>query len=104
MKRLAIAVIVLGVILGGIALTKDKGVDYKAPTEVIKEVEKTVPELDKRIADALVASSTDIERAMQEASEKAKTSIEAEIKLRVNRQLQKELEIEESKLEEQVSL
>lgn len=104
MKRLAIVVIAVG-LLGGAYLINDKvAVNYIAPTEVIKEVEKTVPELEKRIADALIASSTDIEAAMQEASQKAKTSIEAEIKLRVNRELQKELEIEESKLEEQVSL
>lgn len=104
MKRLAMIVIAVGV-LGGAYLISDKdAVDYMAPTEVIKEVEKTVPELDKRIADALLASTTEIETAMQEASKKAKEGIEAEIKLRVNRQLQKELEIEESKLEEQVSL
>ncbi len=107
MKQSIVIVIVLGVAIGGIALTQvgSKTV-YVAPDvpaeEKIKEV--LVPEIQKREQEAIAASSTAIEQAMNEASQKAKDAMETEIKLNVNRQLQKELQEQESKLEEQVSL
>jgi len=99
----AVSVVVFGAHTWGKYITEGK-VSYSAPEVVEKTVEVTVPELEKRIMDALAASSTEIEAAMQKASQDAKDKIEGEIKLRVNRQMQEELKAEESKLEEQVSL
>ena len=104
MKRLVIVVIVLAVILGGIALSRKSSVTVVNNEPQVIEKEVTVPELDKRVTEALTASSTEIEAAMQKASQKAKEAIESEIKLNVNRKMQAELKEQESKLEETISL
>lgn len=70
---------------------------------VEKVVEKEVPTLDKRIADAISASSTDIETEARQAYEEAKKKAETEIALRVTTEYRKEVEKMEAELEEQVS-
>lgn len=106
MKRILGIVIVLGLIVGGIALTRTSKIEYVASEPDVQVVEKEVqvPEIEKRTNDAINASSTEIKRAMDEASQRAKDAMETEIKLNVNRQLQKELQEQEAKLEDKVSL
>ena len=58
---------------------------------VEKIVEKEVPTLDKRIADAISASSTDIETKAQQAYEDAKKNAENEIALRIIEEYEKEV-------------
>lgn len=103
MKRKHIAiVIVLGVILGGIALTKPKTVEYiQGETHV---VEKTVETLQKRVDEAITASSTEIEIEAQKAYTEAKEQAQKEVELIVTSQYRKEIEEREAQLEEQVSL
>lgn len=98
-------VVVLGV-LGGItyAATKPSTIEYITPEEVIVEKEVTIPEIQKREQDALTASSTEIQKAMEKAAQDAKNAMETEIKLNVNRTLQAELQEQELALEEKVSL
>lgn len=106
MKKIILVIIGLGVILGGIAYKMVKvetiTVD-KIRTEVVeKVVEKEVPTLDKRIADAISASSTDIETKAQQAYEDAKKNAENEIALRITTEYRKEIEAMEVELEKEV--
>jgi hypothetical protein len=106
MKQLAIVVTVL--VFGGVAYlaaTKTSTpVEYVAPEVQTVEKEVTVPELDKRVTEALSASSTEIQAAMDKAAQEAKESMETEIKLNVNRKMQAELKEQEAKLQDKVSL
>jgi hypothetical protein len=104
MKRLVIAVIVVGLVLGGITLTRTSKIEYVAPEVVVEEKEVIVPEKQKREQEALMASSTEIEKAMEEAAQEKKHEMETEIKLNVNRKMQAELQEQELALEEKVSL
>jgi hypothetical protein len=104
MKHLVIGVIVIGLILGGITYTKKDKIQYtKGDTQI---VEKTVEveTLQKRIDDAIHASSTAIESEAQKAFETKKMQLQTEIELEVTRAYRAEIEERESKLEEQVSL
>ncbi|MBK9580274.1 MAG: hypothetical protein IPO40_24680 [Fibrobacteres bacterium] len=51
-----------------------------------------------------MASSTEIEKAMEEEGQEKKHEMETEIKLNVNRKMQAELQEQELALEEKVSL
>ena len=104
MKRLAIAVIVVGLVLGGIMLTRTSKIEYVASEVVVEEKEVIVPEIQKREQEALMASSTEIEKAMEEAAQEKKHEMETEIKLNVNRKMQAELQEQELALEEKISL
>lgn len=88
-------------ILGGITTYFVKGeTTYTAPEVVEKEVTVEVETLDKRIADALHASSTEIEADAQKAYQYAKEQAELEIKTKVRDQYLAEIEkinIEEKK-------
>lgn len=104
-----INMIVLGV-LGGIAygvywMEHGNTVPYQAKEIVEKVVEKEVvqSELQKRIADAQTASSTDIEQKAQKAYTEEKSRLLTEIELEVTRAYREEIEDREAKLEESVS-
>lgn len=106
MKRKHIAiVIVVGLALGGVALIKkDSPIEYiQGETQV---VEKTVEveTLQKRIGDAITASSTDIETQAQNAYNETKAQAQKEVELEVTRKYRAEIEAREAELEEQVSL
>lgn len=98
MKKYIAPVLVLGVILGGIAL-KGSRVEY-VNTETV--VEKEVPTLEKRIETAITASSTEIEAEAQKAYEAAKKNAENEIALRITTEYKKEIEQKETDLEKEV--
>lgn len=103
--RLAIAVVSVAVITGGITLVANKSTYNKIETQIVTEtVEKTVPELDKRLQEALTASSTDIEKAMEDARVTAKKKIESEIESAVIEKMQRELDDRVAELEKEVSL
>lgn len=108
MKRLAIAVIVVGLILGGIYI-------YKASSKVeyVKSAEpeatstpkvQTIEVLERRINDAIQASSTATEVESYKAYTDTKEQIEKEIELKVTSQYRAEIEAREAKLEKEVSL
>lgn len=81
--RKVIFLIVL-VILGGIAvLLKPEKVVFTAPEVVEKEVTVEVETLDKRIQEALHASSTEIEIEAKKAYQYAKEQMELEIKTEI---------------------
>lgn len=101
MKYIIIAVIVLGVILGGIKFTQPT--EYTAPEVVEKEVTIEVETLRKRIDAALTASSTEIENEAQKAFEEKRKQLETEVELDVTRKYRAEIEAREAELEEQVS-
>ena len=98
MKKYIAPVLVLGAILGGIAL-KGSRVEY-VNTETV--VEKEVPTLEKRIETAITASSTEIEAEAQKAYEAAKKNAENEIALRITTEYKKEIEQKETDLEKEV--
>ena len=102
MKKYIIPVIVLGAVLGGIALN-NKAIEYVQGEPVEKIVEKEVPTLEMRIADAISASSTATEAVAKKAYEEAKEQAETEIALRVTTEYRKEVEKKEAELEEKVS-
>lgn len=105
MKKTITIVIVLGVILGGIALFYPSKIEVKNPEpQTVVETEFVEKErLDSLIETALTASSTAIEAEAQEAYNDAKKKAETEIKLRVTSEYRKEIEAREAALEEQVS-
>lgn len=99
MKYIIITVIVLGAILGGVALKPNTTV-WQAPEVVEKLVEKEVPTLEKRVADAIAASSTDIEREAQAAYVNKKAQLENAVESRVTTEYRKEIEARELELEQ----
>lgn len=96
-----IAVVILGV--GGIALTP-RTTEWVAAeiVEIEKEVTVEVETLDKRISDAITASSTDIETASQKAYEDMKTQMRKEIELQVRTAYENELKAKRIELEKEV--
>lgn len=94
MKRITTFVIVTVLIaLGGVAYTFFPAkIQYMEPEVVEKEVTVEVEALDKKIADALTASSTDIEIKARKAYEDAKEQAELEITTRVRDQYLAEIE------------
>lgn len=102
--KYVITIIVLGAILGGIALKKSQPNEYvnAAPEVVTKEVVREVQTLEMRIADAQNASSTDIENEAQAAYEAKKQQMLTEIELKITTQYKKEIEARETQLEKEV--
>jgi len=94
MKRITTFVIVTVLIaLGGVAYTFFPAkIQYMEPEVVEKEVTVEVEALDKKIAEALTASSTDIEIKARKAYEDAKEQAELEITTRVRDQYLAEIE------------
>lgn len=103
-KYIIVAVIVCGVILGGIALKSNEVEEFVAPAVVEKLVtqEVEVETLQKRIDDAITASSTDIESASQKAYEDMKTQMRKEIELQVRTAYENELKAKRIELEKEV--
>lgn len=106
MKQVLLLVMIgIGLALGGVALiNKGSTVEYiQGETQV---VEKTVEveTLQKRIDDAITASSTDIETQAQNAYNETKAQAKKEVELEVTRKYRAEIEAREAELEEQVSL
>lgn len=104
MKRILIYVIAAGVILGGVTLIRPHTIEYI--TQEGQTIENTVEvdALQKRIDDAINASSTAIEAAAQQAYEDAKVKAQTEIELEVTQTYNKEIDAREAALEERVSL
>lgn len=106
-KYIIITMVVLGIALGGAAYkmiaVQTITVENIKTEFVEKVVEKEVPTLDKRIADAIQASSTETAATAQKAYEEAKKKAETEIALRITTEYRKEVEQMEAELEEQVS-
>ena len=98
-------VIAGGVILvGGMLTFKPNTVEYiKGETQV---VEKTVEieTLQKRIDDAITASSTEIEIEAKKAYDETVAKEKKEVELEVTRKYRAEIEAREATLEEEVSL
>jgi len=95
-------IVILGVVvLGGITLYKPQTIEI---TNEQKTVEVVVPELQKRLQQAITASSTEIENAMKKASQDAKDNIEKEIEIQVIDKMQLELDAHRETLEKEVSL
>ncbi len=106
MKHIFIGVVTLGLISGGIYAysNKVKTIEYiQGETQV---VEKTVEveTLRKRIDEAIIASSTEIESEAQKAYNETKEQEQKKIELQVTSQYRAEIETREAELEEQVSL
>jgi len=101
MKRSVMIVILGVVVLGGITLYKPQTIEI---TNEQKTVEVVVPELQKRLQQAITASSTEIENAMEKASREAKASMEKEIEIQVIDKMQLELDAHRETLEKEVSL
>ena len=101
MKKIILVVIVLAALTGGYALTQKEPVEYIAPQVIEKEVE--VETLQKRIDNAISASSTATEAVAKKAYEEAKEKAETEIALRITTEYRKEVEQREAELEEKVS-
>ena len=97
-------VIVLGVILGGIAYYKGSVQTYTAPEVVEKNVTVEVETLQKRIDDALTASSTEIETESKKAFDEKQKQLKTEVELNVTRKYRAEIEKREAELEDKVSL
>ena len=102
--KYALAIVVVLSLGGAFFFTKE--VEYTAPImEVIeKEVTVEVETLEKRIEDALTASSTEIETEAQKAFEEKKLQMQKEIELEVTRAYRAEIEAREATLEAEVSL
>jgi hypothetical protein len=101
MKYFIIAVVVLGVVLGGIAL-RPKATQYVAPEVIEKEVTVEVETLSRRIEEALTASSTAIEAEAKRAYEDKKTQLMREVELAIRTQYEGELRAERVKLEKEL--
>lgn len=103
MKTLLIAIVIVGVLGGGIAIYKQKPVEYIQTAVQTKEVVKEVNPLDVRIENAINASSTQIEAESKQAYETKKSQMQTEVKLAVTRTYRAEIEAKEAELEKQAS-
>lgn len=103
MKPLVISVIGLAVILGGITLTKPKAIKYEQ-VETIVEKTVEVETLQKRIDDAITASSTDIELKAKEAYEETKKQAQKTIELEVRTKYENELKAKRIELEKETKV
>ena len=105
MKQVIILVTVVGLIaISWRYYAQEEVIEYiQGETQV---VEKTVEveTLQKRIGDAITASSTDIETQAQNAYNETKAQAQKEVELEVTRKYRAEIEAREAELEEQVSL
>lgn len=106
MKRVAILVIVLGLILGGIYTYKTKtSIEvYVAPEKEIMKETIEVEVLDKRINAALEEAEMETEAKAYKAYTEKRTQLEKEIILEETRAYRKEIEQMESNLEKEISL
>lgn len=96
--------IVAGVILGGVTLIRPHTVEYVNSEPQTVETRVEVETLQKRIDEALNASSTAIEAAAKQAYDDAKLKAQTEVELEVTRAYNQEIDAREAELEERVSL
>lgn len=75
----------------------------KEIVEKIVEVPSKESEYEKRVREAINASSTEIQAAVEKAANDKRENMENEIRLQVTRQMKAELESQEETLEEKVS-
>ena len=107
MTKSITGVVVIGVlVLSAIAWKSyvfEGTVQYIQGEKEVVEKEVTISELEKRISDAISASSTAIETEASKAYEEKKTQMQKEVELQVTRAYKAEIEARETKLEEEVS-
>lgn len=106
MNKYVVITIVLGVILGGIALFyPSKIVVNNTQPQEVKVEEKVVEKekLDALIEAALTASSTAIEAEAYEAYTETRRQLENEVMLNVTTEYRKQIEAREAELEERIS-
>lgn len=75
----------------------------KEIVEKVVEVPSKETEFEKRAREAINASSTEIEAAVEKAAKDKRENMENEIRLQVTRQMREELDEQEATLEEKVS-
>lgn len=106
MKRLAIAVIVVGVIfIGGYYIANvPSTTEYVAPQEVVVEKEVQVDALDKAIKDAQEAEKANIEAIAKKSYDDTYTQEMKKVELQVIGDFNKKLEARQEVLEGELSL
>lgn len=102
MKRLAIAVIVVGV-LGGITYigTRSSTVEYVAPQEVVVEKEVQVDALDKAIKDAQEAEKANIETIAKKSYDDTYSQEMKKVELEVIKSFGEKLDARQTELEKE---
>lgn len=102
MKRLAIAVIVVGV-LGGITYigTRPSTVEYVAPREVVVEKEVQVDALDKAIKDAQEAEKANIETIAKKSYDDTYNQEMKKVELEVIKSFGEKLDARQTELEKE---
>ena len=105
MKRLAIAVIVVGV-LGGITYlgTRPSVTEYVAPQEVVVEKEVQVDALDKAIKDAQEAEKANIEAIAKKSYDDTYTQEMKKVELQVIKSFGEKLDARQIELEKQTKV
>lgn len=102
MKRLAIAVIVVGV-LGGITYlgTRPSVTEYVAPQEVVVEKEVQVDALDKAIKDAQEAEKANIEAIAKKSYDDTYSQEMKKVELEVIKSFGEKLDARQTELEKE---
>lgn len=105
MKRLAIAVIVVGV-LGGITYlgTKPSTMESVAPQEVVVEKEVQVDALDKAIKDAQEAEKANIEAVAKKSYDDTYTQEMKKVELEVIKSFGEKLDARQTELEKETKV
>jgi hypothetical protein len=104
MKRNLIGIVVIGLALGGaIVVTRTDSIKYEQ-VETIVEKTVEVETLQKRIDDAITASSTDIELKAKEAYEETKKQAQKTIELEVRTRYENELKAKRIELEKETKV
>lgn len=105
MKRLAIAVTVVGVIFGGYYIAnKTSTIEYVAPEVQIKVEEVQVDALEKAIKDAQASKESDIKAAAQKAYDEAYTHEMKTVELEVISEFGKKLDARQIELEKETKV
>ena len=104
MKTIIISVVVLGVILGGITLSRPTQTNYVAPEVIEKKVEVKVDALDQAIKSAQEAKKTEIEAIAKKAHDEAYDQEMKKVELQVVTDFNKQLKDRQSALEKSISL
>lgn len=102
MKKIILAVIVLGVVLGGIALTQKESVEYTAPQVVEKQVE--VDALEQAIKSRQEAVLPQIEASAQKAYDEAYAQEMKMVELEVIAEFNKKLDARQIELEKETKV
>lgn len=98
-------IVVLGLgMLGAGYLYQTQEVPYVAPRVETVEVEKEVDPLAVAIERAVAASSTDIQKAAEEAAEATRKRLETEIELRVRKEHKEALDGKIDELEKEIGV